>query len=113
MSVKTIYARACEHPSKPAVIHNGAIINYAAFASAIQAALDYLDSQDLGEDQIVVVIIHNLLDCWVVVLALQYLGVDTLCVRSTQVLETLGLNNVPCLVTTETEFSLHQIKPDI
>jgi acyl-coenzyme A synthetase/AMP-(fatty) acid ligase len=112
VSYKTIYAWACEHPSKPAVIHNGTTISYSAFANAIGATFDYLDVQDLPEGHNVVVIIHNLLDCWVAVLALQAIGLNTICIRTTELIETLGLKNVVGIVTTEYEIPKHQLDSD-
>ena len=112
MSYKTIYAGACEHPSKPAVIHNGTTISYSAFSNAIGATFDYLDTQDLPEGHNVVVIIHNLLDCWVAVLALQALGLNTVCVGSTGIIEMLGIKKVASVVTTEQEYPTHQLEPD-
>ena len=111
MSFNTIYARACEHPSKPAVIHNGATISYSAFANAIGATIDYLDKQGFTEDHNAVVVVHDLLDCWVVVLALHALGLNTICIKTTELLKVLRVRKIAGVVTMEQECSSHQLEP--
>jgi acyl-coenzyme A synthetase/AMP-(fatty) acid ligase len=66
----------------------------------------------LSRNHTVVVIIDSLTDCWVAVLALQALGLNTVCVRSSPVIEALGLNNVAGIVTTEREAPKLQLEPD-
>jgi acyl-coenzyme A synthetase/AMP-(fatty) acid ligase len=112
MSFATIYATACEHPSKSAVVYNGTAVSYAAFARAIGATRNFLESQELAAGDTVIVLISNLLDCWVAVLALQALGINTVCVGSTRVLEDLGLGKVAGILTTEVETPKHQLAPD-
>jgi acyl-coenzyme A synthetase/AMP-(fatty) acid ligase len=109
MSFETIYSAACKHPSKSAIVHNGTAVSYAAFAGAIATTRSHLETRKLSEGDTVVVIIHNLRDCWVAVLALQALGLNTVCVHTASVVETLRLNNVAGIVTTELEFSKHQL----
>ncbi|MDG2273802.1 MAG: class I adenylate-forming enzyme family protein [Halioglobus sp.] len=111
MSLNTIHTWACEHPSKTAVIHNGTSISYSAFASAIGATFDFIDTQHLPEDHNVVVIIDDLLDCWVTVLALQAHGLNTICMRTTELLNILEVNNIAGVVTTEQESPKHQLQP--
>ena len=112
MSLQTIYAFACEHPTKPAVVHNGATTSYADFADRIGATQSYLKTQNLPEGHTVVVIIHNLLDCWVAVLALQALGHITVCVKSTELIDVLAINNVAGIVTTDLELPQLAVNSD-
>lgn len=112
MSFSTIYTWACEHPLKPAVIHNGDPISYSALSEAIAATADHLAVHDLPETHTVVVIIKNIPHCWVTILALQALGLNTICVRSTELLEVLQITNVAAIVSTESECHTHQITPD-
>ena len=109
MSFETIYSAACENPSKNAIVYNGTPVSYVAFAGAIAATRSHLETRELSEGDTVAVIIHNLRDCWVAVLALQALGLNTVCVHAASILEALGLNNVAGMVTTEPEFSKHQL----
>ena len=112
MSFQTICAAAHEHPAKPAIVYNGTAISYAAFAHTIGATIRHLEIHEFAAGDTVVVVIHNLRDCWVVVLALQSLGLNTVCVSSVAVLETLRLTNISGIVTTEIEVPKHQLEPD-
>jgi len=112
VSFQTICSHARAHPSKPAVVHDGKTISYAGFAGAIGDMLSHLKTQELAAGQTVVVIVHNLLDCWVAILSLQALGLNTVCARSISVIESLGLENVAGTVTTERETPKHQLEPD-
>jgi acyl-coenzyme A synthetase/AMP-(fatty) acid ligase len=112
VTFQTICAAAHEHPSKPAIVYNGNAISYAAFSHAIGTTSRYLETQELPAGSTVVVIIPNLRDCWVVVLALQSLGLNTVCVGSVAVLETLRLNNISGIVTTEIEVPMHRLESD-
>ncbi len=109
MSFHTICAAAREHPSKAAMVYNGTSLSYAGFAGAIAATRSYLANQAFPAEGAVVVLIHNLRDCWVATLALQSLGLTTVCVKSVAVLESLQLNNISSIVTTEIGLSEHQL----
>jgi len=112
VSFHTICAAAREYPSKAAMVYNGTTISYAAFAGEIAAARSFLANQALTAEGPVVVLIHNLRDCWVVTLALQSLGLTTVCVKSIAVLESLQLNNISGIATTEIDLSEHQLKAE-
>jgi acyl-coenzyme A synthetase/AMP-(fatty) acid ligase len=75
------------------------------FARAIDAASHFLGTQDLEKGLSVAVINHDLADSWVLVLALQSLGMHTVCAKSIDILEALALDRVHTLVTTESEFA--------
>lgn len=111
MSFAIICAAARAHPSKSAIVYNGAAVSYATFAGAIGVASSFLQTQQLSPGCTVVVMIHNLLDSWTAVLALQALGLHTVCVKSWAVLDTLGLNDVAGIVTTAPETADHPLKP--
>lgn len=111
VSFQTIYSIACERPAKTALVHNGTTISFSAFAGSIGAASGYLETQGLSKGDTVVVLIDNLFDCWVAVLALQYCGVNTVCVGSTEIIETLRLSKVAALVSTEQASQKFQLKP--
>ena len=59
MSYQTIYDCAREHPSKTAVVYNGNVISYSAFARAIAGTISHLETQALPEGHTVVVIEHH------------------------------------------------------
>jgi acyl-coenzyme A synthetase/AMP-(fatty) acid ligase len=112
VSFQTIHSIACEQPSKSALVYNSTAISYAAFAGAIEGAREHLATHELPVGNTVVVLIHNLLDCWVTVLALQSCGMNTVCVGSVAIIGTLGLDKVAAIVTTEIEAHKHQLEPD-
>jgi acyl-coenzyme A synthetase/AMP-(fatty) acid ligase len=112
LSYQAIYDHACENPSKTAIIYNGIDISYSAFAQAIGGTISYLDSQSLPEGHTVVVRISILPDCWVAVLALQALGLNTVCVKSVSAIESLSLSNIVGIVTTELEAGIDPLEPD-
>jgi acyl-coenzyme A synthetase/AMP-(fatty) acid ligase len=112
VNYQAIYDYACEHPSKTAIVYNGIDISYAAFAQAIGGTISYLDKQALPEGHTVVVRISILADCWVAVLALQALGLNTVCVKSVSGIESLSLRNIVGIVTTEIEAGIDPLEPD-
>ena len=111
MTFQSICAAAHEHPSKAAMVYNGTTMSYAAFAGPISAARSYLARQAFPSGDTVVVLIHNLRDCWAATLALQSLGLTTVSVKSISVLDSLQLSNVSGIVTTEIDISGHQLEP--
>ena len=112
MIYQTISDCAHEHPSKTAVVYNGDVISYAAFASAIDETCGDIETQTLPEGHTIVVRINCLMDCWVAVLALQNLGFNTVCVSSVSVIEGLSLHSIGGIVTTEIEARIDPIEPD-
>ncbi|HEY6131423.1 MAG TPA: AMP-binding protein, partial [Halioglobus sp.] len=111
MILQSIYTTAREQPSKLAVIYNGREFSYAGFAGAISSTISFLEAEDLPADHTVVVIIYTLIDCWVTVLALQAMGLNTVCVQSQSMIEALGLEHIG-VVTTSIEYSKHQLEPN-
>jgi acyl-coenzyme A synthetase/AMP-(fatty) acid ligase len=101
MSYQTLHEGACRHPGRTAVVYHDTPISYALLVNAIDATIQVLERYQLPEAQPVGVVIQHLLDSWVVVLALQALGVPTVCARSTAVIDALGFAADIALVTTE------------
>lgn len=94
------------------MVYNGTAVSYAALARAVKAAIDHLETQEFSTGSAVVVMVNTLPDCWVAVLALQALGIDTVCAKSTAVLDVLGLSNIAGIVTTARGAHQHQFTPD-
>jgi len=111
LSYQNIYDRARTHPSKTAIIYNGNVISYAALEQAISGTIDYLKMQGLTEGQTVVVRISILADCWVAVLALQALGLNTVCVNSLTGIKSLSLRNVEGILTSDIEAGIDPLEP--
>jgi len=99
MSFQVIGEGARAHPGKSALIHNGRALSYGEFARAIEEAVVALEAQQLPAACTVVVVIESIAECWVAVLALQFLGITTVCAHSTAVAESLQLGDVEAVVT--------------
>ena len=97
MSLQSIRKAALESPEHVAIVHNGVKITYAGFAAAISYAAGFL-RQQLLEKGDTVAVIGPLLDSWVTVLALQSLGVDTVCMLTPSYIKHLSLNDVSTVV---------------
>jgi len=108
MISRSIYRQAGDTPSKVAVVHSGVDISYAALANAIASTVIHLEPMAFTAGSTVVVLINNLLDCWVTVAALQQQGCITVCVHSSGMINTLELGAVAGIVTTANECSKHQ-----
>jgi len=97
MSLQSIRKAALENPEHVAIVHNGLKINYGGFAAAISYAADFLRQQSLEKGDTVAVLCP-LPDSWVTVLALQSLGVDTVCMLTPSYIQHLSLNDVRTIV---------------
>jgi acyl-coenzyme A synthetase/AMP-(fatty) acid ligase len=107
-------------PDKTAVIWNGRVsLSYQSFANDIAVARGYFARRDCLGPGYAVLAVHNLLDFWVLSLAIRSLGLTTVVVGSVEqdqarhgvpslrgIVEKLGRSNVRCVITTphETEF---------
>ncbi|MEZ5572827.1 MAG: class I adenylate-forming enzyme family protein [Halioglobus sp.] len=103
MSYQTLHSCACRHPEKTAVIYHDIAISYAALVNSIDTAITEFERQQLPEHCTVAVVVNNLLDCWILVFALQALGFTTVSARSLAVIDALELGGVTTLVTTDAE----------
>lgn len=100
MSYSIIHEGAFTHPDKPAIIYNDLPISYVAFCAAIESAAAELDALALTPGQTVAIVIDQLADCWVALLALQALGIDTVSVGSPRVFKALDIETLAAVVTT-------------
>lgn len=105
MSAESIVSWARKQPEANAVIHNGVAVSYAEFSGAIETTRRYLETQALPEAQTAIVIVENLLDSWTVVFALQALGLTTVCAKSIEFAQTLGIKGAPIVVSTVRDLS--------
>jgi len=103
MSYQVLHAGACRHPDNTAVIYHDTPISYAMLVNALDATIQVIERYRLPVEQPVGIVIQHLLDSWVVVLALQALGITTVCARSVDVIEALGMPASTVLVTTESD----------
>lgn len=112
MSVNVIAHWASTHADKLALMHNGRPISYAVFYHALLNVRRTLAGIGLEQDSIVAVIIRDIYDAWLVVLALQSLGMRTVCLRSSELFDVLALDDIACLVTTDSEYAQQQMAAD-
>jgi acyl-coenzyme A synthetase/AMP-(fatty) acid ligase len=109
MIVDRIYQRARLHPTKPALIHDDYVIDYATFAKGIETFRKILQRKGLPPGTIAVVLVSHLADAWALTLALRALGLTTIQLRSLAHIKEFGIRNVSCAVTTEREQSAHDL----
>ena len=112
MIIDRIYEMAWLHPTKPALIHNDVVIDYATFAKGIETFRKILEQKGLPPGTIAVVLVSHLADAWALTLALRALGLTTIQLRSLTHTKELGIRNVSCAVTTEREHSAHDLAGD-
>ena len=99
MSLNVIASWASKTPNGVAIIYNGQSVSYSAFTSAILGVLVELDKEGLPNEGTVAVLVDNLRDCWVITLAIRALGLDTVCINSSRLLEDIGLPDVHAVIT--------------
>ena len=103
MAVAKIFDQARQSPGKIAAVSNGAACSYGDFAQFIAASRQYFARQGLPVDSVAIIDVDNLLDACVFGLALRSLGLTTVATKDAQEIPTLGLRNISCVVTSETE----------
>jgi acyl-coenzyme A synthetase/AMP-(fatty) acid ligase len=94
-----IFAHARATPDRPAVVYNGRAFSYRVFAALIGLARRWLAGQAIDRDRVAVVCVANLLDAWIVGLALRSLGVTTVNARTVEDVARLGLGAVSIVAT--------------
>jgi acyl-coenzyme A synthetase/AMP-(fatty) acid ligase len=109
MLVERIYQWAKRQPDKTAVIWNDVPLSYRAFSNAIRAGCDFFQREDLAVGRTAVVLVPGLLDAWIVVMALRSLGLNTICVRSIEKIESLKISDIACVVVAQTEAAVHNL----
>jgi len=108
MITQIIFDWAKQAPGRTAVIYNGQSLSYSAFPQLISLARSYFTSRGYVGAGIAVLAINNLLDFWVISLALKSLGLTTVVVPSVEEVGKLDLPSVRCVITSpfETWFGL-------
>jgi long-chain acyl-CoA synthetase len=103
MITRSIFDWAERTPDKTALVYNGHPWSYRAFADFIALARGYLDRQGCAGPGVAVVAAVNLLDFWILSLALRSLGLTTVVVPTVEAIGGLGLPDVRCVVTPAAE----------
>src|ERR1700704_2006621 len=110
MTIDRIRVWAASQSDRTAIIHKGKAYSYSVFSRAIEASRVFLGKFELPAGKTAVVLVGNLRDCWCLVLALRALGLNTIVVRSIVEAEQLRIRDVACVVTTDAEQRVHQLK---
>lgn len=100
--LQQIYAAASETPDRLAVVFNGRAVTYGEFWRLIDGRRRSLDPF-LPESGVAIVAIDDILESWLVVLALRGLGVDTAVVRNAEEAALFDGLDVACLITLDAD----------
>jgi acyl-coenzyme A synthetase/AMP-(fatty) acid ligase len=99
MITERIFDWAQKTPEKTAVIYNEQSLSYRSFAAQIAIARGYFLRQGYVGPGYAVLAIHNLLDFWILSLALRSLGLTTVAVGGAAMLGKLELPDIRCVIT--------------
>ena len=103
VAISRIFEHARRTPGKIAVVYNGVSSSYAHFARCIEVGRQYFAQQGLAPDSVAVIDVNNLLDAWILGLALRSLGLTTFAVWAAEDIGRLGVRNIGCVVTAAAE----------
>jgi hypothetical protein len=87
-------------PERTAIIYNGKTYSYRSFARHIAVARGYFVRRGYLGPGYAVLPVSNIMDFWILSLALRSLGLTTVSVRSPAMLRKLALTDVRCVITT-------------
>src|SRR5262245_1373187 len=105
MITQLIFQWAKQTPERPAVIYNGVAYSYRSFAWTIAVARGYFARRGYLGPGYAVLAVSNIMNFWILSLALRSLGLTTVSVRSPAILRQLAgrLTNVRCVITAPDE----------
>ena len=103
MITDLIFEFAERTPDKTAVVYNGQPLSYRSFAANIALARGYFASRGVVGPGLAVLVIANMLDFWVVSLALRSLGLTTIAVQSVPAFDELDPPAARCVVASAAE----------
>ncbi len=90
-------------PDATAIVWNESSLSYERFGKAIAATRRFLASRALPESGTAIVLIPELLDAWLSILALRSLGLDTVAAASVGMAAGLDVRDAVCLVLNENQ----------
>jgi acyl-coenzyme A synthetase/AMP-(fatty) acid ligase len=93
-------------PEKTALVYNGQPLSYRAFAANVALARGYFASRGVTGSGLAVLVIFNLLDFWVLSLALRSLGLTTIAVQRVEDFDEYKLQEARCVVASAAEDTL-------
>ena len=108
MITQSVFEQAKKTPEHTAVVYNDKALSYRAFAHSIALARGFFASRGYVGSGYAVLAFSNLLDFWILSLALRSLGLTTVSVPNAVQLGRLNLPNIRCVV-----FSPHENWPPL
>lgn len=111
MLARRIFEWARVQPNKTALVQDSVPLDYAAFARAIEATHAFLARQNLTPGDTVVVLSAHLQSCWLIILALHAIGIDTIAVQSVDQVDALRLKHHDRIVCTPADQRAHDLGP--
>jgi acyl-coenzyme A synthetase/AMP-(fatty) acid ligase len=99
MITKAVFDWADRTPDKPAIVYNGVVWSYRSLAELIAVARGYFARRGCAGPGVAVLKVPNLMEFWVLSLALRSLGLTTIASPSTEAVSELRLLDVRCVVT--------------
>ena len=103
MITRTIFDFAARQPDKTALVHDGRVFSYDAFATRIATARGFFARMGCLGPGVAALALTNILDFWSFSLALRSLGLTTVAVPSPQGLGELGLPDLRFVVASAAE----------
>jgi acyl-CoA synthetase (AMP-forming)/AMP-acid ligase II len=94
VALESIFAHARTSPETIAVVHGGRTVSYREFAARITLARRFLSGQAIDPGRVAVLCVADILEHWIIRLALRGLGVTTVSARSTQDITQLNLGAI-------------------
>jgi acyl-coenzyme A synthetase/AMP-(fatty) acid ligase len=96
--IKRLYAHAQAMPKQTAIVWNGHPVTYLRFAQVVESLRADWSPLALPRGSTAVVVVNSLIENWAAVLALQSLGLVTVCAKSLADAGQLGLTDISCVV---------------
>ena len=106
MIVKRINEWARSQPSNIAIISNGRVLTYAAFARSIERARIFFERATLPQGWTAIILETPGAQIWPCVMALRALGLNTLCIDSPEQIKTVIQKDVACVVVPEVDTAI-------
>ena len=103
MIPQLIFDWARRTPDKTALIYNGRRVTYSKLAGFIALALRQFTEHGYTGPGFAILAVRNLMETWILGLALRSLGLDTVAVWSASAVKEIDLPNVRCVVTSSLE----------
>src|SRR5262249_9672165 len=103
MIVNLIYEWAKRQTDNTAVVSKDLSINYQYLANAIQATIECFQKKKLPAGRTSIVLVHNRLDAWLIIMALRALGLNTISVTAIPTAKALKIRDTACVIITQAE----------